>query len=302
MDWFRWRLLLLAIPLGVAALLFWEGNVEEGAPPQTGVAKRVAAMSARQKIGVVLAVGSGPGRYASSVLTVAAGRNGADINLFPDADVATPGSALAGQTFGGDPALVAQMTAAALSDCKRRGIACAPEHFPGLGAASQDTNAGPATVGTPRAELAQRDLRPFEAAIAAGSPAILVSHAFYAAYDPVTPASLSPAVIGGLLRRQLGFQGIVIDDDLSAGAIGAAGGAEAAAPRALAAGADLLLVEQPDDAAAARQGIEAALKSGALTAARLDSAATRLLEFKKGLHPKRPQGEQHHRRRAHRRP
>jgi beta-N-acetylhexosaminidase len=292
----HWKLFLLAIPLALVVLLFFEHDrVDEGRLPPTGLAKRVTKMTVKEKIEAVLAVGSGGGRYASSALKIASGKDGGDLNLFPDADIATPGSPFADRAVGEDPELVTRLTATAIRDCEREGIACAPGRFPGLGGASQDTDAGPATVGTPAAELARRDLLPFRAAIAAGAPAIVVSHAFYAAYDPVTPASLSPAVIGGLLRGQLGFRGVVITDDLGAGAITAAGGVQAAAPRALAAGADLVLIGQPSAGRKARRGIVTALKSGALPRARLDEAVARVLVLKRTLRPKPPPGDQRHR-------
>jgi beta-N-acetylhexosaminidase len=280
----HWRYLLLAIPLGVVVLLFLEHEkVDEGQPPLTGLAKRVAEMPPGEKIDAVLAVGSGGGRYASSVLKIASGKDGGDLNLFPNADIATPGSPLADRAVGEDPELVTRLTTTAIRDCEREGIACAPGRFPGLGAASQDTDAGPATVGITASDLKRRDLRPFQAAIAIGAPAIVVSHAFYTAYDPATPASLSPQVVRGLLRGELGFQGVAISDNLGAGAITAAGGVEVAAPRALAAGIDLLLVDRPRDGATTRRAILAALKSGRLSRVRLDEAVARVLSLKKIL-------------------
>ena len=110
-------------------------------------------------------------------------------------------------------------TAAALRGCRDEGLACAPLHFPGLGAASQDTSRGPATVSLDAASLSSRDLEPFRAAFAEGAPAVVVSLAFYGAYDTITPGALAEPVATGLLRDELGFDGAAITDDLGSGAV-----------------------------------------------------------------------------------
>jgi beta-N-acetylhexosaminidase len=206
---------------------------------------------------------------------------GFDLNLAPVADVATLDSAIADRSYGDEPELVAQMTAAAIRGCAAAGLACAPSHFPGEGAASGDTGDGPATVGLDPATLRARDLVPFRAAFDAKAPAVVLSHSFYAAYDSVTPASLSPQIATGLLRDELGFEGVAITDDLSAGAIRGGDGAGDASVQALSAGADLLLVSDPGDAAAARASLLKAVGSGQFSQQRLDDAVARVLELKR---------------------
>jgi beta-N-acetylhexosaminidase len=208
---------------------------------------------------------------------------GFDLNFGPLADVATIDSPVADRAYGDDPELVARLTAAALRGCKEGKIACAVSHFPGLGAASDDTAVSPATVGLDAASLASRDLVPFRAAFDAGAPAVVLSLAFYAAYDPVTPAALSPAIAGDLLRRELGFKGVAITDDLSSGAVAAGLGAPGAAVQALAAGADMVTISDSGQAAGARDAIRAAVASGAIPSIRLDDAAARVLELKRKL-------------------
>ena len=141
-------------------------------------------------------------------------RAGFDLNLFPVADVATLDSPVAGRSFSDDSVLTAELTAAAIRGCRDAGLACAPLHFPGLGAASQDTAEGPATVSLDAASLNARDLEPFRAAIAEDAPAIVLSLAFYSAYDAITPGALAPEVATRLLRDQLRFKGVAITDDL----------------------------------------------------------------------------------------
>jgi beta-N-acetylhexosaminidase len=208
---------------------------------------------------------------------------GVEMNLAPLADVATIASPLADRVFSDDPAIVAPLTAAAVRGCAAAGIACAVRHFPGLGAASASTDQGPATVGLDPATLASRDLPPFEAAIAAGVPAVMLSHAYYVAYDPVTPGSLSPAIATGLLRDQLGFEGVAVTDDLGAGAIRATHPIPRAAVEAINAGADLVLIGGPSGQPAAREALLAAVETGEIPPERIDQAAGRVLELKRRL-------------------
>jgi beta-N-acetylhexosaminidase len=208
---------------------------------------------------------------------------GFDMNLAPVADVATLDSPIADRAFSDDPNLSAQMTAAAVRGCNEARVACVAKHFPGLGAASASTDDGPATVSLDEATLTTRDLLPFEAAIAEGVPAVMLSHAFYAAYDPVVPGSLSPEVATGLLRERLGFTGVAITDDLGTGAVRAIGGVRTAGVAAVNAGADMLLVESPADAEGVRDELIAAAESGDVAAERLDQAVGRVLELKRIL-------------------
>ena len=205
---------------------------------------------------------------------------GFDLNLSPLADVATLDSALADRAFSDDPLAVAQLTAAAVRGCRGEGIACAALHFPGLGAASQDTSRGPATVGLDPESLAARDLVPFDAVFAERVPAVVLSLAIYTAYDPVTPGALAEPVVTGLLRERLSFEGVAITDDLGAGAVRAGHTVDEAAVEALAAGADLLQIGSPEDQTGVRDRILAALESGELPEARLQEAAARVLELK----------------------
>ncbi len=222
---------------------------------------------------------------------------GFDLDLFPVADVATLDSPIADRAYSDDPAVAAAMTAAAIRGCRAAEIACAPSHFPGLGAASQSTEEGPATVSLDIAGLAARDLTPFETAFRAGAPAVVLSHAFYAAFDAVTPASLSSLVTHDLLRDDLGFEGVAITDDLGAGAIKARGAASevggksprggsavtAAAIAALQAGADLLMISAPEDQAGVTDALIEAVGTGDISEDRLDEAVGRVLVLKQQL-------------------
>lgn len=205
---------------------------------------------------------------------------GVDLNLAPIADVAPGTSPIVERTFSDDAELTAELTAAYIRGCEREKLACAPAHFPGLGAATQDTAVGPATVGLDQGTLESRDLLPFLAAFRAGAPATVVSHGFYAA-DPVTAGTLSPVIAGKLLRKRARFAGVAISDDLGAGAITAAGEPADAAVDALAAGIDLVQVADPGQVEPVRRAIRAALEEGTLDEARLREAAGRVLKLQR---------------------
>ena len=208
---------------------------------------------------------------------------GFNLNLFPVADVATIDSPVGGRAFSDDSVVAAELTAAALRGCAETELACAPLHFPGLGAASQDTAEGPATVSLDPASLEARDLEPFRAAVAEDVPAIVLSVALYSAYNAVTPGAMTPEVAQGLLRDELRFKGVAITDDLGSGAVKATHRVPEAAVAALRAGSDLVQIASVDDQARVRQTILAAVESGELPPERLAEAAGRVLELKREL-------------------
>ena len=208
---------------------------------------------------------------------------GFHLNLAPVADVATLDSPIADRSFGDDPAVVSGLTGAAVRGCRKSGLACAASHFPGLGGASDDPADGPATVSLDAASLESRDLSAFQAAFDQKVPAVVLSLAFYPAYDPVAPAALSPDVIEEVLRDQYAFEGVAVTDDLSSGTITAGGGAAAAGPEALAAGADLILVSDPAEAAQVRTALAAAVSSGDVPEERVNEAVARVLTLKRRL-------------------
>jgi beta-N-acetylhexosaminidase len=167
---------------------------------------------------------------------------GLNLNLAPVADVAAgAGSVMTARAFPGGPGDVAARTRAAVRGMSAARVGATAKHFPGLGAAGVNTDDGPATVALPRATLLARDVPPFRAAVEAGVPAVMLSHALYPALDGRRIASQSP-VVTGLLRDRLGFRGVMVTDSLEAGAVLERSGVAAAAERSLAAGCDLILM------------------------------------------------------------
>jgi beta-N-acetylhexosaminidase len=209
------------------------------------------------------------------------------MNLAPVVDVLSdPRSPIGNRSYGSDPALVARLSAAAVRGYQQHGLAAAAKHFIGLGHTSIDSHQALPTVTQTLAQLARVDLVPFRAAIAAGVSTVLVAHVALPAIDPVhRPASLSPVIIEGLVRKRLGFQGIVMTDSLAMGAL-PQGSTAQAAEQALAAGADMLLISANHTIADgvfehAVERVVSAVRAGRLPQSRLDSAVGRILALKR---------------------
>jgi beta-N-acetylhexosaminidase len=195
--------------------------------------------------------------------------------LGPDADTGATGGPWAGRAYSDDPALVAPLVDAAVAGFAAGGIAPAPGHFPGEGAASGDPALEPATVGLARDELLRRDVRAFAPA-ARHAPAIQLSAATYVAFDGVTPATVLRDVVE-LLRRDLGFDGVVVSGDLAAASLATGEPVADLAVDALNAGCDLLWI--PGDAGdqdAAWRAVVRGLRTGEVPAARVAGALARV--------------------------
>ena len=194
------------------------------------------------------------------------------------------GGAVGARAFSDDPERVARYGRAVVREYTEAGVLAAPKHFPGLGAASQPTDDGPASVGLTVEELGERDLVPFQAAIRAGAPAIMLGHGLYATDDFVTPASLSPTIATDLLRGRLRFRGLAITDDLASPAITAVMSVPDAAVAAVQAGADVLVISGPrGEQEAAYSAVLNAVRRGDVPRRRVDAAVGRILAAKRRL-------------------
>jgi beta-N-acetylhexosaminidase len=191
---------------------------------------------------------------------------------------AETGSVLGARVYSDDPEAVSTYADATVHAYRDQHVFSSAKHFPGLGASDQSTEEGPATVGLGLDELAARDLLPFEAAIDAGVPGVVIGHALYPFSDFTEPASLSKQVDTGLLRRRMRFRGVAITDDLADPAITTLHTVPDAAVRALRAGADLLQISGPaGDQQAAYVAVLRAVQHGAIPRRRLDQAVGRIL-------------------------
>jgi beta-N-acetylhexosaminidase len=224
-------------------------------------------------------------RVAARLALAAAGRLrplGVNGVLAPVADVGLEdGGVVGARAYSDDPTTVARMAVAAVAAYRRARTFAAVKHFPGLGAANQDTAEGPASVGLSLEELGRRDLVPFLAAVRAKVPGVVVGHASYVTDDFVTPASVSPRVTTDLLRGRLGFRGVAIADDLAAPAITAVSSVPDAAVDAVKAGADMVFISGPrGDQEAAYLAVLNAVRKGEIPRRRVDESVLRILTAK----------------------
>src|SRR3954470_23476352 len=223
-------------------------------------------------------------RAAARDLTAA----GVNVTLAPVADVGGPGSVMSGRAFPGGALDVTALTRAAVSGYRGTNVAATLKHFPGLGEAGTNTDDGPVTISSPRVALATRDLAPFQAGIKAGAPLVMASHALYTGLDPKNIASQSKPILTTLLRRKLGFKGVVITDSMEAAAVLKRSSIELAALRSVAAGADMLLLTGPGSFPLVYKQLMAGAKKSAKFRARIADAAARVIALKRSLDLRAP--------------
>ena len=206
---------------------------------------------------------------------------GFNLNFAPIADVLTnsDNKSIAERAFGSDAMLVADMAAASVNGLQETGITACIKHFPGIGSAGEETHNGLVLVDRSLEELQQEELIPFGKAIEAGVSMIMVGHiSLPQIVGDNTPASMSSAIIGDLLRAQLGFNGVVITDAMDMEAITQYYGADEAAVMALKAGADMILM--PEDFELALEGVIIAVQDGTISEERIDDSLTRVYRIK----------------------
>jgi beta-glucosidase len=177
------------------------------------------------------------------------------------------------RAWGENPETAGSLAAAFVRGCQAEGVLACAKHFPGHGDTSSDSHLELPLLAHSRARLESVELPPFRSAIAAGVASVMTAHLQLPALDSQHPATLSPAVLTQLLRRDLGFSGLVVTDALVMEAISAHHGAAEAAVLAFAAGADLILM--PADAEAAIDGLLEALETGRISHARVAESLER---------------------------
>ncbi|MFF3242744.1 glycoside hydrolase family 3 protein [Streptomyces sp. NPDC002870] len=236
-----------------------------------------------------------PGNYALGVvddtdLTRAVARElgrrlaecGVDLNWAPSADVnSNPNNPVIGvRSFGADTALVARHTVAYIEGLQAAGVAACTKHFPGHGDTNVDSHHAVPQIDVDLDTLRARDLVPFRAAIAAGSKAVMSAHILLPALDPDRPATLSPQILTGLLREELGYEGLIVTDGMEMQAISAVYGIEHGSVLAIAAGADAICVggglADEETVLRLRDALVTAVRDGELPEERLADAAARV--------------------------
>ncbi|ANS74956.1 glycoside hydrolase [Paenibacillus yonginensis] len=214
-------------------------------------------------------------------------RLGINLNFAPCVDVNNnPLNPVIGvRSYSEDPHKVALHGEAAVRGFQRSGIIATAKHFPGHGDTEVDSHLGLAVVGHDKQRLYEVELLPFKRMIQAGVKAIMTAHVVFPAFEPKgIPATLSRAVLTDLLRKELGFEGLIVTDCLEMKAIADQYGAAEGAVMALEAGADLVLVSHTlEEQASAIKAVVAAVKSGRLPEAAIDRSLQRILALKSGL-------------------
>ncbi|MFD6526180.1 glycoside hydrolase family 3 N-terminal domain-containing protein [Isoptericola sp. NPDC060185] len=193
-----------------------------------------------------------------------------DLNTNPDNPV------IGVRSMGADPATVSRLGVAQIQGIQQH-ITATAKHFPGHGDTETDSHYGLPEVTYDRATL-DKHLEPFRAAIDAGIDMIMTAHIVVDAIDPDLPGTLSPKVLTGLLRDEMGFDGIITTDALDMEAMTDNWSQEEMSVKAIQAGSDILLNSPDVDASIA--GVKQAVADGAITEARLDQSVTRILEWK----------------------
>jgi beta-N-acetylhexosaminidase len=216
---------------------------------------------------------------------------GVNINLAPVADTVPTSLGAANQPIGryrrdfapGSPQTNARYAAAFVRGTLAAGIAPTVKHFPGLGRITGNTDVTSTGITDRTASADDPYLAPFAAGIEAGAPLVMISSARYPRLDPDNPAMFSKAVITGLLRDSMGFDGVVITDDVGAARSVAAVPVGQRATRFIAAGGDIVLTAKASQAAAMLKAIAAKRAASPAFAAQVDAAAERVLDLKADL-------------------
>ncbi|MFD9221982.1 glycoside hydrolase family 3 protein [Streptomyces sp. NPDC060064] len=207
---------------------------------------------------------------------------GVDLNWAPSADInSNPDNPVIGvRSFGADTALASRHTVAYVEGLQSSGVAACTKHFPGHGDTNVDSHHALPRIDVDLDTLHARELVPFRAAIAAGSKAVMSAHILLPALDPNRPATLSPQILTGLLREELGYQGLIVTDGMEMQAISAAYGIERGSVLAIAAGADAICVggglADEETVLRLRDALVAAVRDGELPEERLADAAARV--------------------------
>ncbi|MEZ5409971.1 MAG: glycoside hydrolase family 3 N-terminal domain-containing protein [Acidimicrobiales bacterium] len=208
---------------------------------------------------------------------------GINVVLAPVADVTRPDMAsfISNRSYGNDPQIVSQMVTASVDGLQDAGVAAAVKHWPGHGGTDVDSHLELPVLDSSREAWDQRERVPFQAAIEHRVSIVLVGHLAVPSLDPSgSPATVSPAMIDGLLRTELGFDGVVMTDALNMGAVEDIEPGRLAV-QAILAGVDILLV--PPDLGVAYRAITSAVERGEISPERLDQSVLRILRLKERL-------------------
>ncbi len=270
------------------------------AQDQTGLPPLIAA---DQEGGPVCRIAQGAGRFPGAMALAAAaapqeiaqiGQNcgrmlrsmGVNLNLAPvlDVNLEPMNPVIGNRSYGDQPDQVAQLGCAMMKGLEQGGVLAVVKHYPGHGCVQTDSHLDLPVNHKTMAQLEESELIPFEQAIRQGAGAVMSCHIRFPQIDPDLPATLSPAIITGLLREKLGFSGLVLTDCLEMEAIRKGWGVAQGAVLAVKAGCDLLCISHHLEAAAqAAEAIYQAVERGELSRERIQQSYDRILAAKKRL-------------------
>lgn len=226
----------------------------------------------------------------AAALAVTLAQAGINLNLAPVVDVNSnpenPIIARYGRSFGADAALVSRLAAVFVQAHHQQGVLCCLKHYPGHGSSTADSHHGLVDVSD---TWRREELQPYSDLIQAGlADSIMTAHVFNAALDPVYPATLSRSTIDGLLRGELGYDGVVISDDMQMGAIRRYYGYEDAVLAAVDAGVDILAISnnvlyEEDVVSRTVAILRQAVASGRISRARIEQSYGRIQRLKQRL-------------------
>ena len=241
----------------------WPSAMAFGAADRPDLTRRAATMAAREMRAM-----------------------GIDAPFAPVADVSDHprNPVIATRAFGGLATHVSRHVTAAIGGYREGGVASCAKHFPGHGHTDVDSHHALPVVNHDHTRLDSIDLVPFLSAVRAGVDMVMVSHLLVMAIDAGMPASMSPAVVTGLLRQRLGFRGVIVTDALDMRAITDAYGLAEAAVRAIAAGCDLATFNAPiGTAREVHTAITAAIESGRLPESQVRASVARIRALRRSL-------------------
>jgi beta-N-acetylhexosaminidase len=230
--------------------------------------------------------------YAMGKITAIEGRAmGIHVNYAPvvDVNINPDNPIISTRSLGEDPERVSRLATAFVRGLQENGMPATAKHFPGHGDTAADSHSTMPTVGGDRSRLDRVELYPFARAIKAGVEVIMSAHLYVPALDPTPglPATLSPLILTDLLRKKMGFKGLIVSDAMGMGGITNAYTPGEAALKAVQAGVDMVLL--PPDPAAAIEALVKAVSSGVIPVSRIDESVRRILSLKArlGLHRNR---------------
>jgi beta-N-acetylhexosaminidase len=240
------------------------------------------------------------GRCNSSELSYAAAATtakelravGINMNMSPVLDVnSNPANPVIGdRAFGSEPGTVCELGVPTVGGLQDNGVVACGKHFPGHGDTIADSHKELPLVTATRERLERIELPPFRHAIARGVATVMTAHVLYNALDDQRPATLSPTIIGNLLRKELRYDGVVLTDDLEMHAIIDHYGIEEATVQSILAGCDMpLICKDRNREAAAISALDKAVADGTISSQRLEVSLARIARLKQRfLIPNKP--------------